>query len=102
MRGRWAGLGAVPLAADVTPYVTINGMNGNVEIDQYQQVTTAVKAARLKAGLTQAQLAAAASIGEGYAALIDRGYVPPAKTRARIASALGVNPSALWEGADDA
>lgn len=56
---------------------------------------TPLRAARERAGLTQAALAARAGLTLGTVSLVDRsGYVTPS-TAAKLAAALGIDPREL-------
>ena len=72
--------------------------------ENYETIWTEnLRAARRKAGLTQATLAAAAGVSQQAVALLERGYGSSPQTRGAIAAALDKRPSELFppRGASD-
>jgi transcriptional regulator with XRE-family HTH domain len=57
------------------------------------------KAARLRARLTQQELAALAGVSGATVSNIDRGIVPGVKIQRAVAAALKTHPEKLWPGA---
>jgi transcriptional regulator with XRE-family HTH domain len=63
-----------------------------------QNSTSALKIARVRAGLSQARLADITGTYQVHLSRIERGARPDAEEAKRIAAAVGVPPEALFEG----